>query len=143
MDHHGKEKAVRIVREMMAGDRFSQWLGISIIECLPGSCTIRMQVKEEMLNGFGIAHGGICYSLADSALAFASNSHGKHAVSVETSISHTARVVDGDVLTARAVELQQTTKFAVYHIPVTNQDGNQVAVFKGTVYKSGKLWEPD
>lgn len=143
MNHHGKDKAVHIVREMMSGDRFSQWLGISIIECLPGSCIIRMQVRDEMLNGFGIAHGGICYSLADSALAFASNSHGKQAVSVETSISHTARVEVGDILTACAKELHQTTKFAFYHITVTNQDHNQVAFFKGTVYKSGKEWEQD
>ncbi len=94
-----------------------------------------------MLNGFDIAHGGITYSLADSALAFASNSHGIQSVSIETSISHTKPVKEGDVLTAIAIEKNLTSKIGVYEVVVTNQADVTVALFKGTVYRTGKEWE--
>ena len=96
-----------------------------------------------MLNGFAIAHGGISYSLADSALAFASNSHGIQAVSVETSISHTKAVKEGDVLTAVSEESSLSRSIGVYHITVTNQRSEIVALFKGTVYRTGKPWFPE
>jgi len=94
-----------------------------------------------MLNGFDIAHGGITYSLADSALAFASNGHGRMAVSVETSISHTESLKEGDVITAVAKEKSLSNKIGVYHITITNQNDKTVALFKGTVYRTGKEWE--
>lgn len=124
----------------MAKDYFSQWLGIEILEKAAGTCTIRMTVREEMANGFGVTHGGITYSFADSALAFACNSQGLKAMSIETNISHTAPVRAGDVLTAIARELSLKNKIAIYDIPVRNQDGALVALFKGTVYRSGKEW---
>src|SRR5438105_11609826 len=93
-----------IRNKMYANDAFSKWLGIEIVKVGAGSCELKMKVRKEMLNGFSIAHGGITYSLADSALAFASNSHGKKAVSVETSISHTQTVNEGDELYAVASE---------------------------------------
>src|SRR3982750_2317400 len=92
--------AQKVVSKMYDSDWFSQWLGIERVKVEPGSCVLKMKVRKEMLNGFGIAHGGITYSLADSALAFASNSHGRMSVSVETSISHTEAVKEGDELTA-------------------------------------------
>lgn len=134
-------KAERIVDTMMDKDYFSQWLGIEILEKTAGSCRLRMTVREEMQNGFGVVHGGITYSFADSALAFASNSRGIKAMSIETSISHTAPVHAGDILTAIAKELSLKNRIAIYDIEVRNQDDEKVALFKGTVYRSGKEWE--
>ena len=135
--------AERVVSRMYDNDPFSIWLGIERLEVLAGACTLRMTVRSEMLNGFAIAHGGISYSLADSCLAFASNSHGIQAVSVETSISHTKAVKEGDVLTATAEEKSLSRSIGVYYIAVANQRGEQVALFKGTVYRTGKPWFPD
>ena len=87
-----KNLAKKVVDKMMSGDAFSQWLGIEILEIYEGFCKLRMTVRDEMTNGFNIAHGGIAYSLADSCLAFAANSDGVQSVSVETSISHTKKV---------------------------------------------------
>ena len=136
-----KSKAVRIVDAMMEKDYFSQWLGVERVEDGEGRSVLRMKVRKEMLNGFGIAHGGISYSLADSAFAFASNSRGRHAVSIETAISHTEKIKEGDVLTATAVEEKLNYKIANYRITVTNQEGSVVGLFKGIVYRSSKEWE--
>lgn len=126
---------------MYNNDPFSQWLGIERLEDGAGKSTLRMTVRKEMLNGFAIAHGGITYALADSALAFASNSHGRMAVSVETSISHTEPVKEGDILTAITEEKNLSNKIGIYHITVTNQHSKVVALFKGTVYRTGREWE--
>lgn len=135
--------AERVVARMYENDPFSLWLGIKRVTVEAGICVLELTVREEMLNGFAIAHGGITYSLADSCLAFASNSHGIQAVSVETSISHTKAVKEGDVLTATAEEMSLSNRIGVYHISVTNQRGETVALFKGTVYRTGKPWFPD
>ena len=136
-------KAEEVIRnKMYANDAFSKWLGIEIIKMGEGTCELKMKVRGEMTNGFAIAHGGITYSLADSALAFASNSYGKKAVSVETSISHTLAVKEGDVLTAKAEEQHMSDKIAVYQIVVTNQENKKVAFFKGTVYRTSSDWFP-
>ena len=129
-----------IVNKMFDQDAFSQWLGIQIVDVSEGYCQIKMTVRKEMLNGFQIAHGGIAYSLADSALAFASNSNGKKALSVETSISHTVSVKDGDVLTATTEELSLSDKIGVYLITITNNENQKIAYFKGTVYRTSKNW---
>lgn len=133
-------EANAIVDKMYNGDAFSQWLGIERIEDGVGYSKLKMTVREEMTNGFKIAHGGITYSLADSALAFASNSHGRQAVSIETSISHTKPVHIGDILIAEAKELNLTNATGVYDIKVTNQNNEVVALFKGTVYRTKKEW---
>jgi acyl-CoA thioesterase len=136
-----KPLAERVVDRMYDHDWFSQWLGIERLEVKPGKCVLRMTIRKEMLNGFAIAHGGITYSLADSALAFASNGHGRKAVSVETSISHTVALREGDVITATAEEVSLTDKIGIYHITVTDSSGNKVALFKGTVYRTSKVWD--
>ena len=125
---------------MFKKDEFSQWLGIKIVNVSEGYCQIKMTVRNEMLNGFQIAHGGIAYSLADSALAFASNSNGKKSLSVETSISHTISIKDGDELTATTEELSLSDKIGVYLITITNKDNQKIAYFKGTVYRTSKDW---
>lgn len=133
--------ASRVVDRMFNNDPFSQWLGIERVEDGAGVSTLRMTVRKEMLNGFDVAHGGITYSLADSALAFASNGHGIQSLSIETSISHTQKVAEGDVLTAKAIEKNLTSKIGVYEVIIENQNSETVALFKGTVYRTGKEWE--
>ena len=130
----------KIVNKMYDQDAFSQWLGIEIVDVSEGYCQLKMKVRKEMLNGFHIAHGGIAYSLADSALAFASNSHGRKSLSVETSISHTVSVKDGDVLTATTEELSLSDKIGVYLITITNKKNQKIAYFKGTAYRTSKNW---
>ena len=132
--------ALKIVNKMFHQDAFSQWLGIEIAQVSEGYCQLIMKVRKEMLNGFHIAHGGIAYSLADSALAFASNSNGKKSLSVETSISHTISIKDGDELTATTKELSLTDNIGVYLITITNKDNQKIAFFKGTVYRTSKKW---
>lgn len=132
--------AIKVVEQMLKNDLFSRWLGIEPVTIQKGRCVLKMSVRKEMLNGFAIAHGGITYSLADSALAFASNSHGRKSVSVETSISHVEPVNEGDVLIADAAEVSISNKIAVYHITVKNQEEKVVALFKGTVYRTAKQW---
>ena len=131
-----------IIRQlMMKNDAFSQWLGIEIIEIQHGYCKLQMQVRKEMLNGFYIAHGGIAYALADSALAFASNSYGLKAVSIETSISHTESLKEGDIIRAETDEVHRSNKIAIYHIRVYKMpDKKTVALFKGTVYITNQPW---
>jgi len=135
------ELAKKVVDKMYENDAFSQWLGIKRIEDGAGISVLQMTVRKEMLNGFYILHGGISYSLADSALAFASNSHGRKAVSVETSISHTHACKEGDVLTTHTQEMSLSNKIGVYQITITNQEDKTVALFKGTVYRTSKDWE--
>ena len=131
----------KIVDKMYENDAFSKWLGIKRIEDGTGKSVLQMTVRKEMLNGFDIVHGGITYSLADSALAFASNRHGRKAVSVETSISHTQTCKEGDVLTTHTEEMSLSKKIGIYQITITNQHNKTVALFKGTVYITDKNWE--
>jgi len=134
--------AKNVVNKMINGDAFSQWLGIKLIEVSEGYCKISMTIRDEMTNGFSIAHGGIAYSLADSALAFAANSDGIQSLSIETSISHTKKVQTGDVLTATTKEINKSKKTSIYYITITNQDNLEIAHFKGTVYRTEKEWFP-
>ena len=133
----------KIVDTMYQNDAFSQWLGIEVVEVKDGYCKLNLTVRKEMLNGFQIAHGGIAYSLADSALAFASNSHGRKSLSVETSISHTVSVKEGDSLIAVSNEISLSPKIGIYLISIKNQNEQEVALFKGTVYRTSKDWFPE
>lgn len=134
------EKATQIISDMYEKDAFSQWLGIERIKEGEGYSLVRMTVRKEMTNGFGIAHGGISFSLADSAFAFASNSRGQHAVSIDTSINHVRAIYVGDVLTAEAVEESLAPKLGHYRVTVKNQKGEVVGLFKGMVYRKRTEW---
>jgi acyl-CoA thioesterase len=134
------ELAKRIVDKMYDSDLFSQWLGIERLVTEQGYCVLRMTVRKEMLNGFGIVHGGIAFSLADSALAFASNAYGRLSVALECSISYPVAVHAGEVLTCEAKELSITKKTASYFIEIKNQKDVKVAFFRGTVYRTNKEW---
>ena len=134
----GQALAERVVADMMAKDAFSQWLGIDVVDIRPNSATVRMTVREEMVNGFGVCHGGIAFSLADSALAFASNTHGRLTVSIENSITYPKAISPGDVLTASAIEESATNRLGFFRVTVRRADEEIVALFRGTVYKTHK-----
>jgi acyl-CoA thioesterase len=134
------KSAREIISIMLNSDTFSKWLRIDVIQIEKGSCELQMETNDEMLNGFKILHGGISYSLADSALAFASNSYGYKCVSIETSISHIRPVRKGDVLTARASEIHRGKTTGIYDVLLTNQENKKVAVFKGIIHISKEIW---
>ncbi|HEX7123701.1 MAG TPA: hydroxyphenylacetyl-CoA thioesterase PaaI [Gemmatimonadaceae bacterium] len=136
--HDEQRLAERVVAAMMRTDAMSQWLGIEIVEVAPRRCTCRMTVRPEMVNGFGVAHGGIAFSLADSAFAFACNTHGQVTVSIENAITYPAAVVPGDVLTAAAHEEATSNRIAYYRVEVRNQRGEIVALFRGTAYRTNR-----
>ena len=130
--------AKKVVDDMLHKDLFSQWLGISIIEIKEGYSKIKMTVRPEMINGFGIVHGGIAFSLADSAFAFACNSRNILSVALDTSINFLKPVHIDDVLIAEATELHNGRSTGLYHINITNQQNETVAVFKGTCFRTSK-----
>ena len=130
--------AESVVQGMLARDAFSRWLGVDVLRVAPGQCTLRMTVRAEMLNGFGVAHGGVAYALADSALAFASNTNGRVTVSIENNIGYPVAVHPGNVLTAEAVEVSASRRVAFYSVTVRNEAGVVVAVFRGTVYRTSQ-----
>jgi acyl-CoA thioesterase len=127
-----------VVTHMMQHDLFSQWLGIEVLEVKDGYSKIKMTVRQEMINGFGIVHGGIAFSLSDSAFAFACNNRNNLSVALDTSINFTKPVHVGDVLTAEAKELHNGKSTGLYHITVTNQRDHVVALFKGTCFRTNK-----
>ena len=127
-----------VVNKMLETDAFSNWLGIGIIESKEGYSKITMTVRPEMLNGLGVIHGGIAFSLADSAFAFACNSRNNLSVALDVTITFTKAVNVGDVLTAEAKEIHNGRSTGLYQITITNQDQLTVAVFKGTCFRTGK-----
>ena len=138
MDVAGDILANKVVDDMLQKDLFSLWLGISIIEIKEGYSKIKMTVREEMINGFGIVHGGIAFSLADSAFAFDCNNRNILSVALDTSINFSKAVKVNDVLIAEANELHNGRSTGLYHIDITNQQNETVAVFKGTCFRTSK-----
>ena len=132
------ELAGKVVSHLMKNDLFSQWLGIDVVDIKEGYSKIKMKVRKEMINGFGIVHGGIAFSLADSAFAFACNNRNNLSVALDTSINFTKPVHVSDVLTAEAKEIHNGKSTGLYHISITNQGGHVVAIFKGTCFRTGK-----
>ena len=127
-----------VVTHMMEHDLFSQWLGIEVLEIKEGYSKIKMTVRKEMINGFGIVHGGIAFSLADSAFAFACNNRNVLSVALDTSINFIKPVHVGDVLTAEVKELHNGKSTGLYHITISNQNNHTVALFKGTCFRTNK-----
>jgi acyl-CoA thioesterase len=132
------QRAAHVASGMMERDAFSRWLGIEIIAIAAERCTCRMVVRDEMVNGFGVAHGGIVFSLADSAFAFACNSSGMVTVSIQNSVTYPAPVQVGDVLTAVAAEEAASSRISYYHAEVRNQRSEVVALFRGTAYRTAR-----
>src|SRR5690606_27638575 len=125
---------------MLEKDLFSKWMGLQLKSISQGNCELTCTIKKEMLNGFEILHGGITYSLSDSALAFASNAHGYKCVSIETSISHLIPVKENDMLLVVAKEIHRGRSIGLYNIDIFNQENKLVSKFKGTVSISNEEW---
>lgn len=131
-------RAREVVEGMLARDRFSAWLGIEVVSVEAGASTCRMTVREEMVNGFGVSHGGVVFSLADSAFAFACNSSGFVTVSIENSIRYPAAIHPGDVLTAVVRQVGGSNRLGYFGGEVTNQNNKVVGLFTGTSYRTDK-----
>ncbi len=138
-----QQLAERVVARMLETDAMSQWLGLEVVEIAPRRSTCRMTVRPDMVNGFGVSHGGIVFSFADSAFAFACNTSGRLTVSVENSITYPAAVHPGDVLTAVATEEASSQRLGYYRVDVHNQDGTLVALFRGTAYRTSRFHFPE
>lgn len=129
-----------IIATMLENDAFSKWMNVEVLHIDKGICVLEAEVHEDMLNGFQIAHGGISYSLSDSALAFSSNAYGYKCVSIETSISHIRPVFNGDILTVKSEEIHRGRTIGIYSVEIINQDSKLISKFKGTVNISSELW---
>jgi len=134
---NAKEPAL-VVEHMLYKDAFSQWLGIEMLEIKEGYSKIKMMVRLEMMNGLNVVHGGIAFSLADSAFAFACNSRNNLSLALETSISFLKPVFVGDILIAEAKEVRNGRSTGVYLVEIKNQQEQLIALFKGTCYRTGK-----
>ena len=132
--------STKIPHKMLSLDPFSKWLGIEIIEVKIGYCKLGLRIREEMLNSMQKAHGGITYSLADSAFGFAANTHGKFAVSIETSINHIEALVEGDYITAET-KIDVAKNKLGFQVVEVKRGEELVALFKGVVYRTSKDWE--
>lgn len=119
---------------MWAKDRASKALGMAVAEIGPGRAVLTMTVREDMLNGLDICHGGLVTTLADSAFAFACNAYNETTVASGFDVNLLAAARLGDVLTARATELSRSGRTGVYDITVANQRGEAVAAFRGRSY---------
>ena len=130
------------VAKMLAHDRFSEWMGLQVDKIESGYCALHYTVKDEMLNGFGIIHGGVLFAASDSAFAFACNTYGYITVALEVSISFTRAAVAGELLRVEARELHMGNKTGVYEIKTTNEKDELLSIFKGTAYRTSKPIEP-
>lgn len=126
------ERARRVGESMFAADAASrEFMKMELVGCAPGRATMRMKVREEMLNGHRICHGGFIFTLADSTFAFACNSHNKVAVAAGCTIEFLKPGQLGDVLTCEGVEQVLQGRHGIYDMKVTNQRGEVVAMFRG------------
>ena len=130
------DNSFKIVNKMLSKYHFSKWLGLNIIEVSPGYCKLSVRVNQLMLNGFSIGHGGICFSISDSALAFSANAQGKVSYTLEATSSYLEKVYEGDILTAESKEISK----GVFHVEVKNQINKLVFTLNGSVYTTEKKW---
>jgi len=134
--------AERAAAAMFARDRASQDLGMKILEMAPGRAKLTMRVRADMLNGHAICHGGFVFSLADSAFAFACNSHNRATVAAGATVDFLAAVREGEELLAEAVEVWRSKRTGVYEVTVTTAAGRKVALFRGRSHEiSGPVIE--
>ena len=136
------ELAKQVVSKMLDNDVFSKWMGLEVLEVSEGYSKVRMTIRPEMLNGFGIVHGGLAFAVADSAFAFACNNRNNISVALDVGITFTKSVHVGDELTAETKEIHNGRSTGVFLITVTNQKDEQVALFKGTCFRTGNQLVP-
>ncbi len=130
--------AEKVLKKMTAEDAFSHWMGLVVDKIDTGTCSLHYTVLPEMLNGFGIVHGGIVFAAADSAFAFACNSHGRLSVALDVAITFTKSAKVGEILRVEAKEVHLGNKISLYDITTWNEKEEIVAVFKGTAYRTSK-----
>ena len=130
-EHTPQQMADRVREGLFANDRASKAMGMQVLDVTPGQATVSMIVRPDMLNGHETCHGGIIATLADSAFAFACNSHGEMTVASGFNIDLVAPARLGDVLTARCTEVAKAGRTGVYDTKVNNQRGERIAVFRG------------
>ncbi|MEM6632125.1 MAG: hotdog fold thioesterase [Bacteroidota bacterium] len=132
-------RAQKVFEEMIAQDHFSKWMGIELLQIEEGYCKLRMQVRREMLNGYGMLHGGVAFSFADSAFAFGSNSYGRQAVSISSQMSYSKSAKEGDFLVAEASALNVGHKLAEFDVEVFEEKSQEIYYrFRGMVYRSSR-----
>lgn len=130
--------ATDVVNHMIREDAFSKWLGIKVLEVREGYSKTQMTVRGEMMNGLGVAHGGIAFSLADSTFAFACNNRNRLSLALDTSINFLKPIMPGDVLTAEAIEFHNGKSTGLYEVKIVNQNNHLVALFKGVCFRTDK-----
>ncbi len=128
----------KLLAVMQEKDTFSKWLGVQVDEYREGYCKLHYTIRADMLNGFGIVHGGVVFSGADCAFAYACNSHGQLSVALDVHISFIRAAKEGDLLTVEASEIHTGNKTSFYNITTTDENGKIISVFKGTAYRTGK-----
>jgi acyl-CoA thioesterase len=126
-----QERATRCAQSMFANDKASSGLGIALKNITPGHATMTMTVREHMLNGHGICHGGFIFTLADSAFAFACNSYNQNTVAQQNQITYLSPGQHGEILTATTNEVSRTGRSGIYDVTVTGEDNRKVALFRG------------
>ena len=136
------ERAKKSAEAMWADDNASPWFGMEIVEVSEGNATLALTVEPHHANGHGICHGGVTFSLADSAFAFACNSRNQNTVAQSNTITYVAPGRIGDRLTATAREISLTGRSGIYDVTVTNQNGTVIAEFRGNSRAiKGQLFE--
>lgn len=130
--------ANEVVNLMTGNDAFSKWMGVEILEVKEGYSKLQLKIRQEMMNSFGIVHGGIPFSLADTTFALACNNRNNLSVALDCAITFSKAINLGDTLIAEAKEIHNGRSTGVYLVTLTNQDQQQVALFKGTCFRTGK-----
>lgn len=131
-----KLKPKEIFEQLLEKDAFSKWLGIELLEIDAGYAKISMLIRDDMLNGFELCHGGVTFAFADTALGIASNARGTKSIGIENNINYTKKVLAGDILIAETEEVQNGRTIGVYKVKITNQKNELVAEFRGTVFRN-------
>lgn len=129
---------LKIVHHLLENDPFSQWMGIEVLDVREGFCKVRCSVRNEMLNGFEVTHGGILFSLADTALAFSAATYGRVALALDNSISYTKKSSVGNQLVATSKCINLSHKTGVFECRITNSSDELLAIMKATVYRTSK-----
>ena len=137
----GANRAEAIVNRMMKDDAFSRWMGIRIDEVREGFCKISCTVTDQMLNGYRVTHGGILFSLADSALAFSAATYGRVSLAIDNSISFTKKSTSGDRLTAISQCVNLSHKTGLFEIKILDEHEELLAMMKATVYRTGEEFD--
>ena len=123
-------------------DPFSAWLGVVVEEVWAGYCRLRLPVRPEMLNGFGMVHGGVTFAAADTAFSIACNTHGRQSVGLTVTIDYLEPGQPGDTIIIEATEASLKHRVGVYEVNIRNQNGLRLALFKGTAYRTSTENQP-